>query len=155
MVSTTVAAASDSRDLTPAFFRCVRTLVGQSGQSQVKLGKEPANSPFNEVGRLLAEMKLVEQRHKLDKLRDTEKTDATNWKQVMSYFNGKAVGLLSNIEFESRAHHECVAVASKLFEAKMATFVKAYRDQQMQKLKQRARAPAKPIIPVAASDQNI
>ena len=46
----------------------------------------------------------------------------------MAYFKGKAMGILGQIDFASKSHHSVITAASKLFEAQLACFVKAYRD---------------------------
>lgn len=46
----------------------------------------------------------------------------------MAYFKGKLVELMGEFKPLSEAHHNAILAASKQFEAKMARFVKAYRD---------------------------
>lgn len=60
---------------------------------------------------------------------DKQEKDEINWSQVMAYFKGKLVELMGKFKPVSEAHHNAIMAASKLFEAQMACFVKAYRDQ--------------------------
>ena len=66
---------------------------------------------------------------------------------MIAFFKGKGVGLLAGIQIENKTHQQTILACAKLFEAKMASFVKAYRDQQIKKLRQRTPdKPAKKII---------
>lgn len=137
-------------DATSVFFRTVRNKMNLTEPVQLA---QPKKTIYAGIDKLMREMQLVEERHSIEKSQQDIEVEAINWNQIIAYFKGKAQGIVGDAKAENQSQHKVIVEATKLVEAKMAFFIKAYRDQQLSKLGQRKPKPKKPTRKVKLPEE--